>query len=872
MLFSTAFAAICFASAAYGRSVQHQPVRRQQPSPTAGAPAPQQTACGDLTSLVDDGYTLFDAKFAFDCLTSVPFNPAVATRFVQYFNETWQFQSTLSYLKNPPQGYQQPAVDVVAELGEIQQRINSGFYSNQYAFEADFHLVAHAMHDAHVVVRAGALAAFQFGSSYEIVSVSEDGKKPPKIYFTADVIGLGNKTTKPSAIKTINGVPAVEFLTKFARDNAYGFVEPHAEWNSLMSSPVLDIQGDIPVFAGKASLYPGENVTFAYEDGSEPIQDTWTAYYTEPANATGPLTTGGDFYNYFVLGRLPASFNGTFSDSSNETSGGAVRKEAPGNWFNTSFEAYPAKPNVVQSQLGRFYPGWVTGYFFKDAELGVLSLPSFDSIPDATGNYSKTVEQFITKATDNNVSRIVIDLQQNSGGAILLAFTTFKSFFPDVNPFAGSRRASFPLANAIGYTISEYWEDLDEADEGYREEKYNAAANEWVITNRINAETGENFTWWGEYAGPVTANGANFSLPEQYNLSNIVFDRAAFDEWYPVMYFPNEKSKWPRTERPFKPEQIVLLTDGLCSSSCALFVEMMAQTGVRTVVAGGSPSSGPMQAVSGNRGASVYSTSALDSDIAFSREETQYEEDFVLLPEVRESGIYVEAASVNLRDQVRPNSSLPLQFSYEAADCRIWYTLKNVYNFTQLWHDVSTAAFVDPSLCVEGSTGFSKKNGTTSKPPPKVETQRLVLSQNNTVIEKVQHDYDPKGGLQNDEVEAQRSRQFAPCDSQDKCEKGFSPKVYLSTSCTQICICRPVCSTFKPCPAVTSSGGCNPDTSELKPFGNKQTSKGLPQGGQDVCAPTAPEVEKVCARAKRATRPKPPPPPPRKPTRPPRGK
>jgi hypothetical protein len=110
----------------------------------------------------------------------------VATRFLRYWNETIQFQSTLSYLKSPPQGYQQPAVDVLKELASIQNRINSGFYSNQYAFEADFQLLTYALHDGHVALTAGVLSAFSWGSPFEIVSVSVDGTEAPKVFFTGE--------------------------------------------------------------------------------------------------------------------------------------------------------------------------------------------------------------------------------------------------------------------------------------------------------------------------------------------------------------------------------------------------------------------------------------------------------------------------------------------------------------------------------------------------------------------------------------------------------------------------------------------------------------------------------------------------------------
>ena len=43
------------------------------------------------------------------------------------------------------------------------------------------------------------------------------------------------------------------------------------------------------------------------------------------------------------------------------------------------------------------------------------------------------------------------------------------------------------------------------------------------------------------------------------------------------------------------------------------------QAGVRTVVAGGRPEPGPMQAVGGSRGAQVYDALALDEDIEFAK-------------------------------------------------------------------------------------------------------------------------------------------------------------------------------------------------------------------------------------------------------------
>lgn len=52
------------------------------------------------------------------------------------------------------------------------------------------------------------------------------------------------------------------------------------------------------------------------------------------------------------------------------------------------------------------------------------------------------------------------------------------------------------------------------------------------------------------------------------------------------------------TIQEYAADDIIILTDGHCSSTCSLFVEMMHQeAGVRTVVAGGRPEYGPMQAI-----------------------------------------------------------------------------------------------------------------------------------------------------------------------------------------------------------------------------------------------------------------------------------
>lgn len=147
---------------------------------------------------------------------------------------------------------------------------------------------------------------------------------------------------------------------------------------------------------------------------------------------------------------------------------------------------------------------------------------------------------------------------------------------------------------------------------------------------------------------------------------------------------------------------------------------MAQQAGVRMVVVGGRPEPGPMQATSGSRGALAYSAEYLDEDIAASSGQAPDQALPVLNrdTEQRDSGMHLTTTGFNLRDQVRSQDPQgpPLQFSYDAADCRLYWTLDNALNMTRLWYDTAGAMWelgLNAS-CVPGSTGYASHGGSTS--------------------------------------------------------------------------------------------------------------------------------------------------------------
>ncbi|KAI1338347.1 hypothetical protein F5Y15DRAFT_416991 [Xylariaceae sp. FL0016] len=581
-------------------------------SDSSAVAQPAGHACGTIVN-DPDGSFVFNASDVYACLTSVPFNSAVASKFIDYYNDTIGFQ-TVQNLNSPPSSYRQPSIDLMAGLQQLQDASNSNSFANQYEFEVALQRLLMAAHDGHLYLQAGILSAFSFGSPYDIVTLSVDGSEVPKVYLA------------------------------------------------------------------------GDTITFDSENGTSITDKNLGIYWSQ--GPTGPLETGGDFYNFFVLGFYPASFDfraesgdSTGDDASSSTTpvptASTSATPTPSSWNSP---AYPEIPDIAQPDLGTYGGGFLSAYFLNSTSVSVLSIPSFDEFDAALNTFQATVDEFIKRSKQAGLQKVVIDLQGNTGGQVLLAFDTFRRFFPDIEPFAGSHlRAHHPTD---------------------------------VSSTRLSAETGANFTSWEKFFGPVTAGDDRFTTTQRFNLTSQVFIEESIDS----SNFNVSASTTATASPPWAPEDILLLTDGVCSSSCALFVEMMHQeAGVRTVALGGRPVSGPMQGVGGTRSARVMATETLDANIGVVQVLLENSTDSHFLPNRTEAlDVYIVDAGINLRDQVRKGETQSLQFAYEPADCRIYFTPQTVFNYTNLWNYAANAIWRNSSLCVEGSTGLAGNSTSTA--------------------------------------------------------------------------------------------------------------------------------------------------------------
>ncbi|KAF4539817.1 Peptidase s41 family protein [Lasiodiplodia theobromae] len=544
---------------------------------------------------------------------------------------------------------------------------------------------------------------------------------------------------QPSPIQSINGEDPERFFTRFAQKHSSGNIEPHADWNSLMYSPAQTIQFETELFRDLV-LYPGDTITIVFENGTQLGPEPFSALYVDPG-PTGPLETGGDFYNFFVLGLYPAGFYQDVIEPFLESFAPRKIVTAPTSetapaqpdtdptvssspldvdWALLN-PAYP-KPNLLQANVGQSSGPLISGYFLEGTDLAVISIPSFKTRGYGAKAFGSAISQFILKSADKGKKRIVIDLQRNGGGSATLAVDAFKRFFPDLDPILGTRMRAHDMANDLGRVTDEFWKKEGEFD-GYNAAawRFTLASSDWVASNRIDADTNDSFASWQEFYGPRELHGDSFTKTQRYNYSNIFYvtDSLSQPESFYIVY--GYEGNPADKKGLFAADSITILTDGLCDSACALFVELMRhEAGVKAVVAGGRPVAGPMQATGGTRGARGHSLSALDIDIDYAKSDfaPYLKKEVTSLPE-RINDIYTFSGGVNIRDAIRKGQDVPLQFLYDPADCRIFYTQETLFNQTALWLYAGQALRSPDSHCVANSTGQNRLNPPEpARPPP----------------------------------------------------------------------------------------------------------------------------------------------------------
>lgn len=450
--------------------------------------------------------TYVPAKLAWDCVNSIPLNVSSAKRLLEQLPNYINWQSTIQALKNPPSEYTekvQPAVDVLGGLEKIAADIDSGKITKEYDFGWTLYTLIQSAHDGHFsFVPDSVNNIFNWGRPVPLVSVSEDGEQLPSVFAFYDVLGMQFKNISytPSPVVEIDGQEVTKFLEEWSQHGS--LQDRDALYNNLFYSlPQVSLgsQGSATgMFSGGGRgrfVYPGPTTTLKFANGTEHTMENYARVFTTFRN----IQTGEDLARWVFF----------YGEGSS-----AESQPQPAKAQGLTAAASPGYPDpVVPGPVGLINGFYINAPGYED--VAVLQVPSFVGSGAGGPAFQKTTQTFLPKALADGKTKLIIDLQANSGGTILQGYDMFKQLFPSLEPYGGSRFRYTEAADLIGMGLNAFLSGSPRPSPNYTVQTLQESYFDYRMDMTAD---GKPFQSWGQKAGPVTVNGGtltNAFLPRQ---------------------------------------------------------------------------------------------------------------------------------------------------------------------------------------------------------------------------------------------------------------------------------------------------------------------------------------------------------------------
>lgn len=575
-------------------------------------------------------------------------------------------------------------------LQAIRNKVSNGSYSGEFEFQQELYVeVFGAAHDGHFVFYPDLLTIpFDWNRPLSLVSIAPDQSTLPSIYVYEDVV---NKTDVGSAsvVSLINGIDAATYL----EDRIY-----QGSWNQDADSAYNSMFWEIAGYAnalGKGFfqgngriryIYQGDTTNITFANGTEITLENY-AHIKQPF--TG-VTDGETMYEVFCN---PNGYSGSAQATAT----------AADNSTSVTMPGYPSPVIITDDAIVAGY--YIDGEGYED--VAVIVLLEFEN--ESPAEFQAVCSNFFADAVAAGKTKLVVDFQSNTGGYILQGYDFFRQLFPHIVQDGFSRWKDSDSFLAIAEIVSDAVAGLDPYTSD--NEDLISFYESWFNYRYDYNITDQPFLTFEDKFGPAVFQDTNYTEIMRWNLNdNLTTTNSTYGMGIEISgygYLSN-------LTQPFAAENIVILYDGVCASTCTLASEMLRiQAGVQSVAMGGRPTTGPIQGVGGIKGAQV-----LDWGTVLYYNEWAIEEAGANLTAAQEAALtrYTSlavnrssAAALNARDQIlRDNvkDGLPAQYVVEEADCRLYWTLPMVSDMTAVWKAVADATW-NGAACAYGEISYN---------------------------------------------------------------------------------------------------------------------------------------------------------------------
>lgn len=554
---------------------------------------------------------------ALECLRNIPFSKTEALDLIDNMRIFTHFVPSQAYYTTDTLPWLElPVFNVNKSIGEIEERAKSGYYKNGYDFWHAIELVYTNFRDGHMAFRptCGGFA-FLYFHEHGIVSVGTESGGDREIWTVEE----SKNSTVPKLLKQIakiNGLAAVDYLLDLANYlPELTYLDPDTRWNALMSEWP---SGRTSNRFRSRSYWRGaeaEKLVLEYADGTK-LNIKWKANFQRSKfpefDSTDSLVKKICYASdkYVALWAPSASAEevkknprgAKYKELKSATQLSYIKlqtdeqEDATGSKGISEEDATKSKDiseEDATAASGAFTPRTTPLYGYPEPEdrgpndalvwyldpddetVAILHIPTFGvtDIDPWESFFHSTLEGLHS----NGIKKLIVDVSGNGGGNAILGKRSTRMFFPE--DFNGEGEPD-------QYAQLRYHPALSKIMRGEVDDKF--AKEDFFDEDKFSSLKNENMTL-DELLGPYTNKRVN-----DYFTAMSLYKRDIVTAEDFTNYF-DHKNYW-------KKEDVIIVTNSRCSSTCHNFVELMGQVGVRSFAFGGRPGYEAMQSVGGTKG------------------------------------------------------------------------------------------------------------------------------------------------------------------------------------------------------------------------------------------------------------------------------
>ncbi|KAL1747769.1 hypothetical protein HDZ31DRAFT_60946 [Schizophyllum fasciatum] len=497
------------------------------------------------------------------CWKSFPFNETLRQNVLTNVARVFDFFTFENYYLDSPPPFEESTVNVRDEL----QRLNSTTYETDYDFNWDLFLFATQLNDGHTRWYPDCYTSFQNLLPTPIVALSTDGECDPEIFVAPD---------------------SVEFITLLGTNYTSYFDSIGFDWKRLAGAKVTSIEGQDP---WDYVDYLASTISGNYLDHGVRVNSVFTSYrvssndfsqrFGDFAGPTGvartsvkisaiPTDTGEE--ETFDVPYYANLVGNNFTDSksywanncaANQDTNGQDYKDLAAKVDASARKAHLARAELVDKSNAtavglpeKYRPdlppaggskGVLKNYILEDGVTGVMFVGSFGGEFD---QFQTDTESAIREFKSKGVTRLLIDLTNNGGGYVCLGQFLHNYLagadIPYDPGFISSHRANELALKIVANDIKL---GLNSSYGFYAPDNYAFLANDTAMPATYN---------YMDPTEPLVINGVQDPTSQRF------YDTCALSYTVEIP-----------AEPPFPLDQVAIVNNGNCASTCAMFSTLM---------------------------------------------------------------------------------------------------------------------------------------------------------------------------------------------------------------------------------------------------------------------------------------------------------